>query len=558
MTGRPGRGVGRRALVLAVAGLITLRGSAATPRFFEDDPIAVVADSQDASAIKPWSLNLAAEIVTSLFMTPGDKAADVKALSVNTIDEVPDSSWFTNRVGSRRLTPDEMRRGPDTLQGPAPGPWTVVSSKNNGVTPGFTVRDATGQIWFLKFDAPGHRGMATGTEVVVTKLMWALGYFVPENYLAALAPDRLTIGDQATITTATGATRPMRRSDIAAMLDRVDRDPDGTYRVIASRALPKVGEFRFDGTHPDDPNDVIPHEHRRELRGYGIFAAWVNHVDAKGGNTLDALIRENGRAFVRHYLQDFGSALGSASVSPREHWEGAEAVVEPGRVWRQMLGFGFVIPEWRTAPFYEAPAIGRLVRDNRTFNPDQWRPRVPNAAFVRARDDDRFWAARKLAAVTDDLIRAAVDTGQFADAASEAFLARALAERRDAIVRSYLTRINPVADLALDRNGVLTFTNAAAEAGVARPAALHRAAWATFDNSSGAVRSFGGSTSETTRIQAPAGLPADAGAHIRVALSLDAPNPAWKVPVFGYFRRLASGDWKLVGLDRLPTGVPES
>jgi hypothetical protein len=400
--------------------------------------------------------------------------------------------------------------------------------------------------------------MATGTEVVVTKLMWALGYYVPENYIASLVPDRLTIGEQAQFTTASGVSRRMRRADVVTMLERMDREPDGSYRVIASRALPKIGEFQFYGTHSDDPNDVIPHEHRRELRGYGVFAAWVNHVDAKGKNTLDALVSENGRKFVRHYLQDFGSALGSASVAPREHWEGSESIVEPGRVWRQMLGFGFVIPSWRTMSFYEAPSIGRLPLDNTAFNPDRWRPRAPNAAFLRARDDDRFWAARKLMFITDDLLRAAVQTGKFDDPASEAFLVRALSERRDAIGRSYLTRVNPVVDPELDRNGVLSFVNAAVDAGFSRPATLHHAAWAAFDNTSGTVRTIAETTSHTTRIQAPAGLPTEAGAHVRVAVALDAPNPAWKRPVFAYFRRLPSGDWKLVGFERLPQGVPAS
>ena len=34
---------------------------------------------------------------------------------------------------------------------------------------------------------------------------------------------------------------------------------------------------------------------------------------------------------------------------------------------------------------------------------------------MELRDDDAFWAARRVAAFTDDLIRAAVHTGQFSD-----------------------------------------------------------------------------------------------------------------------------------------------
>ena len=49
------------------------------------------------------------------------------------------------------------------------------------------------------------------------------------------------------------------------------------------------------------------------------------------------------------------------------------------------------------------------------------------------RDDDAFWAARRVAAFTDDLIRAAVHTGQFSDPAAEKYLADVLIKRRDKI-----------------------------------------------------------------------------------------------------------------------------
>ena len=47
---------------------------------------------------------------------------------------------------------------------------------------------------------------------------------------------------------------------------------------------------------------------------------------------------------------------------------------------------------------------------------------------------------------------------------AEEFLVRALAERRDAIARAYLTAINPIADPVLDADGTLTFRNAAVDA----------------------------------------------------------------------------------------------
>ena len=83
------------------------------------------------------------------------------------------------------------------------------------------------------------------------------------------------------------------------------------------------------------------------------------------------------------------------------------------------------------------------------------------------RADDAFWAARRVMAFTDDLIRAMVKTGQFSDPAAEQHLADVLIKRRDAIGRAYLATVNPVIDPVLSAAGVLTFGNAALERGLA-------------------------------------------------------------------------------------------
>ena len=538
---------------LSLAAALSIASTAASPRFYDDDPIWHERDTQDASGMKPLEVDLLVDLTTNLI---GPRSVEAgRARNLNSVDEVPDSSWYTNRAGARSLTPEQVFTGPDTTKGPEPGAWTVTSSKSDGVTPGFTIKDSKGQLWFIKFDPPGYRGMATGTEVAVTKLMWALGYHVPENHIAYMRRDQLAIGSGAKFTPPGGTRRPMRPDDLDTLLQRADREADGSYRVVASRALPgkPIGRIRFVDTRPDDPNDIVPHEDRRELRGYGVFAAWLNHVDAKAINSLDTLITENGRSFVRHNLLDFGSALGSGGVGPADYWEGEEYLVEPKTMLKQMVSFGFAYPKWRREPFYEAPAIGRFPERNAGFDPDAWKPRVPNQAFLHLRADDKFWAATKLITLSTDLLRAAVHAGDFRDPASEAFLVRALAERRDAIGRAYLTAINPIADPALAADGTLTFRNAAVDADFARTPDEYRAEWFRFDNATGQSDRIGQSVGRTSRLAAPAALPRANGAFVMVELSsVNAAHPSWDMPVKAFFRHEA-GQWRLVGFERMPS-----
>lgn len=545
------------AVPLALIGVIATLGAA--PRFFTDDPLWTEPSSQDAAGVKPWSIDLVVDLTYNQFGHPGDPTPNVRARNLNSVDEVPDGAWFTNRAGLKPLTPEEVFTGPDTSSGPAPGQWTVTSAKSDGITPGFTIKDSTGQRWFIKFDPPGYRAMATGTEVTVTKLFWALGYHVPQNHIAALRRDQLVIDKDAGFTPPGRKKRPMRLSDVDDLLSRADRDRDGSFRVVASRSLEGqvLGGFRFYGTRPDDPNDTVPHEHRRELRGYGVFAAWFNHVDAKAINTMDTLVKQDGRTIVRHNLLDFGSTLGSGGVGPREDWEGYEYLVQPKDVGKQMVSLGFAVPKWRTVDFYRNRAIGSLPKDNTKWHPEMWRPRVPNAAFLRARADDNFWAATKAAGVTDDMIRAAVRAGQFGDEEAEHFLTKAIIERRDAVVRAYLTAINPVSNPALSRDGRLTFSNAAVDARVAKAPTQYKMKWAIFDNATGSTtRDLGETTSTEPSVEAPQGLPRDAGQFVKVQISATGgAHPSWERPVDAWFTRTSSG-WTLVGFERLPNGQP--
>ena len=549
----------RRTTLTAAAAVVLLAAepNATSPKFFADDPIWHTQDTQDASNMRDREIDMFYDTAENLFASPGDHTPNVRAQNVNTIDEVPDSNWYVNRFGRYPLTTDDVLRGPDATNGPAAGQWTVIAAKRDGVTPGFTIRDSAGVVWFLKVDPPGYAGMATGTEVVATKLLWALGYHVTEVHLAQLHRDNLTIDDKATIKTEGGNRRRMRTSDIDQALKSAARDRDGSYRVIASKGIEgqRLGGFRFFGTRSDDPNDYVPHEHRRELRGYGTFAAWLNHVDSKSINTFDALVSDGERAVVKHYLLDFGSSLGSAGVYPREPFEGTEYLVDGKRALAGIPALGFYLPSWRTMPMYRAASVGAFPSKNASWNPEYWKPRIPNPAFVRARADDKFWAARKLQALSPEMIREVVTLGRFRDERSEIALAKFLIERRQAILRTYLVGINPVVDPTLDASGALTFSNAAVDAGVAEPPARgYVADWFRFDNATGTATPAGTTDGVGTTLNAPSDLLAASGDYVKVQIrAVGGAHSSWAIPVHVYFVR-EGNSYRLVGFERLPDG----
>jgi hypothetical protein len=171
---------------------------------------------------------------------------------------------------------------------------------------------------------------------------------------------------------------------------------------------------------------------------------------------------------------------------------------------------------------------------------------------MELRDDDAFWAARRVAAFTDEQIRSAVRTGEFSDPAAERYLVDVLIKRRDKIASVYLNALNPIVAPRLDVSGVLTFENAAVTAGVATPASSHRASWFHFDNATGQTRPLAETVSSTAAIQAPSALPSSPGTFVAVAITAESPqHRLWEQPIRTYFQRETAG-WRLVGLERMP------
>src|SRR5262245_22570990 len=153
-------------LLLSVFVGLNISPSATGQRFYPDDPLERETDNQDASKVRTADLSHTLSGWQAI-RGAGDRSSR-RAMNVNTVDEVPDSNWFTNRIGRRPLTNAEIAQGPDTLTTSLSGPWVVVAGKSDGVTPGLQLKDAAGRLFFAKFDPPGNPEMASGAEVVAT------------------------------------------------------------------------------------------------------------------------------------------------------------------------------------------------------------------------------------------------------------------------------------------------------------------------------------------------------------------------------------------------------
>jgi hypothetical protein len=539
--------------VVLAAGLAAL-ASSAEPKFFPDDPIWVDDDKAfDASKAGEIEDTNGYDFVVNTFIHPGERR-DVRAMNVNTVDEVPDSSWFTNRIGHRPMTTEEIVRGPDTVPSVSIDSWVVWGGKSSGVQPGFRMQDpATGQIYQIEFDPPSNPEMATGAEMIGTAFYYAMGYHTVEVYLAELDPAKVTILPTAKVfDPLIGERRAVTPLDLEKVYERAARLPNGKFRVLASRFAPgkPAGNFRYYGTRPDDPNDVWPHEHRRELRGARVFGAWLNHDDSRGVNSLDFITTENGRTYLKHYMFDFGSIMGSGTVFAQRHRAGNEFILEWRPGWLTLATLGVYTRPWLHIDYPPMPAsVGRFEGD--AFAAGAWKPEYPNPAFRNMRADDAFWAARIVSRFSDDAIRAVVRKAEYTDARATAYISETLIKRRDKVLREWIVGVNPVENFALDAAGELTFDNAAVELGLATPAAEYRAVWHSFDNATHESRRIDETAAASTRLRAPSGLPTAAGAFIRVEVAATGgAHPSWGVPVNAYFQRTATG-WKLVGLERL-------
>jgi hypothetical protein len=413
----------------------------ATEGRFKDQPIVWrVADDQDIpEPTYRHYTNVFKKLVKAVRPPPTKSAQNTNAL-----DEVPDSTWFTNRIGRRHYSAREIFEGPN-VHGIPQHPITVVEGKIEGSSPGFLIDDARGIRYLVKIDTPENPEQQTAAALVTSRIFWAFGYNVPSDHLFHFKRDQLRLAPD--IRYRDPKTKRMTRLDrpaLDAILARATRRKDGSFRVLVSELLEgkRKGGWTPQGTRKDDPNDRVPHQYLRELRGMRVLAAWLGHTDMVQSNTLDMYVRDQGRGFLRHYLLDFGGAFGGHQSELGRREVGFEHAWDPGEQAKATMTFGTWTRTWERQKKTKWKSMGYFSAKH--FNPTVWRQfekYAPWAAMDRA---DAYWAAKIIMKFDEETLAALVREAQLSEPGAADYLVKTLMARRNKTAATFLGSVTPL------------------------------------------------------------------------------------------------------------------
>jgi len=385
-----------------------------------------------------------------------------ESINVNAFDEVADSAWFTNRLGTIPLTTEEVMRGfcdkeldPDAKD----GAWPIDQGKPNGANPGFRVNvPGTGK-FMLKADPQGEGERATGATTIASRIYYALGWWSPCDAVVYFRPSVLKLKPGLKVTDNSGVTRDFDEKALKKVLDGAQHRGE-LVRMVASKWLPgpTLGPFTYSGLRKDDPNDVVAHEDRRDLRGARLVAAWLGHYDSREQNSMDTWMAldpkkaESAPGHVRHWYIDLGDCFGSQWEDDRFSRRLTRAyTVDLEQIGTDFITFGGIERPWESVKRHKT--FNYFSAEN--FDPEEFRGVYPNPAFKRMVERDGAWAARKIARFRDEHVAAAVRVGKYTDPEDTDWLVRTLIVRRDIILRRFLKNLSPIGELAVAPNGDL-------------------------------------------------------------------------------------------------------
>jgi hypothetical protein len=458
-----------------------------------------------------------------------------QSVNVNSLDEVPDSAWFTNRLGARPMSLDELRLNAckkEQLLDPESAPdgsWIIDKGKSSGSTPGFRINVPGKGKYMVKVEALGLPERQVAATVIGEAVYYAAGYNSSCEQALLVRPSifKLTPGLRSTKGNF-GDEYAFDQRALDELFARSNKH-DGLLRISASAWIPGyiLGQFRYEGTRSDDPNDVLAHEDRRELRGARVLASWIDHFDSREGNSLDTWLPDakgaapdSSPGHVVHIQIGTSAALGSVwDWDPVARRLGYSYVVDWGDMAKDFVTLGTTTRVWETTQ----KTAGREtfgyfnVAD---FDPDTWKNEYSNPAFSRMTERDAAWMARILARFTPEMVRTLAEMGRFADPANTDYLESVLEGRLAKILERYLTRLSPVTALRFEEGERLCGVDLAEWRGLREPSRFRYTARVVGGGWLPVVRRPGAEVCVTLPHVAPDGGAPDAAAerYVRVRI----------------------------------------
>ena len=383
------------------------------------------------------------------------------AVNVNAFDEVPDSAWFTNRPRTGAppddgapgaCTPDDMLPPQDQVDD---GGWLIDHGKDNGSTKGFRINVRGKGIYMLKADDEGKPERASAASVIGSAIYDAIGFNTTCEQIVVLRRSQLKLSPGLKVVDNDGVSHPFDDAALDQVLAGTTQLPGDLVRMQASKWLPglPIGPFRYIGTRPDDPNDVIDHANRRELRGGRVLAAWLDHWDSREQNSMDVWVaadpkdKRSSPGHVMHYFLDTSDTLGGGIwLSDMARRLGYSYTLDFADIFRSLFTLGVEERPWdraQTVPGREKFGYFRTT----DFEPDSWKPLYPNPAFLRMTERDAAWMARIIARFSIDDVRRMVALGQWRDPSDAEYLTHILVERQRRILVRYFGRLSPLGEV---------------------------------------------------------------------------------------------------------------
>jgi hypothetical protein len=388
-----------------------------------------------------------------------------EAVNLNSLDEVPDSAWFTNRP---RAAANAAGAAPDDAPGAcnagdmlppedkvADGAWVIDHGKDNGSTLGFRVKVPGKGLYMLKADDQGKPERASAASVIGAAFYDAIGFNTSCEQVVVLRKAQLQLTPDLKVVDNDGVSHPFDDAALDKVLASTTQVDGGLVRMQASKWLPglALGPFRYIGTRADDPNDVIDHADRRELRGNRLLSAWLDHWDAREQNSMDVWMagdaehKGSSPGLVMHYIIDTSDTFGGEiSVDEMSRRLGYSYELDFADIARSLLTLGADERPWDHA--HRVPGREKFAYYRATdFDPTRWKPTYPNPAFLRMTERDAAWMARLIARFSVDDIRAMVALGRWSDPGDGDYLTGILVERQRRILVRYLGKLSPLGEV---------------------------------------------------------------------------------------------------------------